>query len=394
MNRYLPLCGGILMQTCIGGIYAWSTFVPPLQAEGGLTTLHTQLLFGGCILAFTTTMILAGRILHRVGPRRMACFGGLFYGVGLLVAGASGGTFPLLILGIVILSGIGIGCVYVCPIVVAMKWFPQSRGLVTGLSVAGFGGGAVLLSNVADMLMRHAVPVFRVLQVMGVGYMILIGLAACALRIPAGTSLAPGVQPGAPAGRKASREWVVFFLGIFCGTFAGLMVIGNLEPIGLLLGHSHRHSLAAISIFAVGNAMGRITWGWLFDRFRLRAIPAALFLIALSTLLLLMLGTHPTAFVTGSWLAGFCFGACFVIFAGAVAHRFGTEHVARLYPRIFLGYGIAGLVGPGVAGILFDATHSYAIALWIAVALPFLAGVGFLLYHARVRDTQDGIPSA
>lgn len=388
MNRYLPLCGGILMQTCIGGIYAWSTFVPPLLEDGGLTTLHTQLLFGGCILVFTTTMILAGRILHRVGPRRMACFGGLLYGAGLLVAGASGGSFPLLLLGIVFLSGIGIGCVYVCPIVVAMKWFPEARGLVTGLSVAGFGGGAVLLSNLADTLMRNGVSVFGALSVMGVVYAVLVGLGACALRIPAGASLAPGAQPGVPGGRKPSREWVILFLGIFCGTFAGLTVIGNLEPIGRQFGHSHAASLLAISLFAVGNAMGRITWGWLFDRFRLRAIPTALFLIAVSTLLLIMAGSHPTAFLPLSWLAGFSFGSCFVIFAGAVAHRFGTEHVARLYPRIFMGYGIAGLLGPGVAGTLFDVTQSYSIALWIAVALPALAGVGFLLYRARVLAAE------
>ncbi len=392
MRKYLALAAGILTQACIGGIYAWSCFVPALREQAGLSMKATQLLFGGCILVFALVMLKAGRLVRRVGPRALAFVGGGLYGAGYLVAAASGGWFPLLFAGIAILSGAGIGLAYICPIVTAMRWFPKRKGLVTGLSVAGFGGGAILLSNVADPFLQAGTPVFAVFAGVGAAYVAIACLAALFLTLPTDEDVGPQAHV---AGRFfATRAFWLLLLGMFCGTFSGLMVIGNLEPIGKGFGVASQTGVLAISLFAVGNAAGRIAWGWLFDRLRAASIPLSLGLIAVGPLALMAAAVEPALFVPAAALNGLAFGACFVVFVGAVSHIFGTQRVGGIYPFVFLGYGLSGLVGPTTAGWLYDRFGGYHAALWLAVALPLLAIALSLVQQLHRAPEHESVSAA
>ena len=153
--RYIILIASVVIQICLGGIYAWSELVPALEETVGLSIAQTQIIFGCLFGVFTVSMVLAGKLLYRFGPRVLAGVAGLFFGAGYLVASYSGGSFPLMLLGISLLAGIGTGTGYVCPLTTCMKWFPNHRGLVTGISMAGFGGGAVLLSALAEIGRAH-----------------------------------------------------------------------------------------------------------------------------------------------------------------------------------------------------------------------------------------------
>ncbi len=150
MNRWLVVAGAIAIQVCLGVIYAWSVFTPSLvKAKWSVT--ETQIVFSVGLAVFAVVMVLAGRIMPRFGPRPVAIAGGLVLGLGYVLAGLFGGTsFNMILVTIGIVGGAGIGLGYVVPIAVGMRWFPDKKGLITGLAVAGFGFGGLLWVKLAD----------------------------------------------------------------------------------------------------------------------------------------------------------------------------------------------------------------------------------------------------
>jgi OFA family oxalate/formate antiporter-like MFS transporter len=139
--KYLILTLVVLSQACFGSLYAWSAFVPPLQESYALSATGGQIIFGGMILTNTIIMILAGKLLSRWGPRPLVIAGGFLFAAGYLLAGFSGGSFTLLFLGVAVFVGCGIGLGYITLLITCMQWFPDNKGLASGLAVAGFGGG-------------------------------------------------------------------------------------------------------------------------------------------------------------------------------------------------------------------------------------------------------------
>ncbi len=381
--RYLILLASILMQTCVGGLYAWSSFVPALHDDYHLTMAQTQVLFGFLIAIFTLTTIYSGRLLHRRGPRLVASLGGLLFALGYLIASYSQGSFLGLFIGISLVAGVGTGFCYVCPLVMCVKWFPRQQGLATGLAVAGFGGGAILLSNLAEMFFDQGYSALDIMRFIGIAYGLVILTAALLLRFP------PTTTTIAPVAKIPTRRLLgdSFFralvVAMFCGTFAGLLVIGNLKPLALSLNIDAHLAAVAISGFAIGNATGRIVWGVLVDRLKTRVIPLSLLFLLLSLLLLLIApATIATVFVSQSILVGLAFGASFVIHAALVSSHFGADRVARIYPFIFVSYGFAGIAGPFVGGWLYDLTHSYTPGLIAAIIVVIL---GLLLSSQLLR---------
>jgi OFA family oxalate/formate antiporter-like MFS transporter len=382
--KYAILLASVLIQICLGGVYAWSALVPAMEQSLGLSVAQTQIIFGCLFGAFTCSMVLAGKLLDRLGPRVLASVGGVLFGAGYLIASYSGGSFVVMLLGISLLVGTATGAGYVCPLATGMKWFPRHKGLVTGVSMAGFGGGAVLLSTLAEYLLSGGVPVLVVFRWIGLGYGVALLAAASLLRFPPAAGTAR-VRP-APALRSLTRDpfFLTLVLGMFCGTFAGMLVIGNLKPIALSAGIATVPATAAISVFAIGNAAGRITWGWISDWTDERMIPVKLAVLA-APLALLAWVRSPNLFILLSFAIGFGFGACFVVYAAQVAARYGSERVGGVYPIVFLAYGLAGIIGPPIGGWLYDTTDSYtpAIILSCGVVATGILASGLLLYKAR-----------
>ncbi|MFZ1983036.1 MAG: MFS transporter, partial [Desulfatitalea sp.] len=168
MQRYLILAASVLMQMCLGATYSWSVYVQPLKGITGLPQGPVQLPFTVFYFAFPLTMIFAGQWLPRLGPRRCAVTGGILFGCGWWVAGWGGLHFGLTILGIGLLAGMGVGMAYIVPIATCIRWFPDHKGLVTGVAVAGFGGGAALVSHIGAWRMHsHGATPFETFQMLG-----------------------------------------------------------------------------------------------------------------------------------------------------------------------------------------------------------------------------------
>lgn len=392
MTKWIVLCAGVAIQMILGGIYAWSEFVPTLNTVYGLSKSQCGIIFGATILTFTVVMIPAGRVLQRYGARTTAGIGALLFTLGYVLASMSTGEFWILLLCLSGITGAGIGFGYICPLTVAMKWFPNNKGLVTGVSVAGFGGGAVLVSNVAEhLLVAMSLDVLEAFLYMGLGSGVIAFTSAMFLSQPV-----VGEQAAKEGGERTSlasilrsSNYLLICLGMFCGTFAGLLVVGNLKPLALSMGLGSGAATLCISIFAVGNATGRITWGQIHDRIgSKRAIAYSLTFLGVSLLPLLLLGNQ-TAILASVLLIGIGFGACFVVYASSMVELFGVRHFPRLYPICFVGYGVAALIGPGVGGFVADVTGGYAPAILLSAAIVLLAApLVWLTFQPVARNRE------
>ena len=379
--RLLPwivLISGVFLQTAVGGIYAWSTFVPHLVNYHGLSRGETGLIFGVQVLLFAVTTVPAGRLLERFGPRLIASIGALLFGTGFILASFAGDSFPALLLSLGLTSGIGIGLVYVCPLTTGMKWFPKNRGLVTGAAVAGFGLGAILLSQVAEFfLIKEGMTVYEVFRIVGFSFGGLAFFSALFLSFPKEKERTrTRVESNNDKKLILSPIFLVIAFGMFAGTFSGLLVSAHLKPFLLFQGASESAAVLAISLFAIGNTTGRLLWGIIHDKigsrrsvlFSLGCLVAALGFLAI-------LATQPTTLLISPLiiLIGFGFGGCFVIYVSAITNVFGVNQMPKLYPICFVGYGVAALISPAAGGWLIDRFDSYTQAFSLSAVLITLA---------------------
>ncbi|MBN2510607.1 MAG: MFS transporter [Spirochaetales bacterium] len=375
-KKWVVLAAGVCIQIVLGGVYAWSTFTPYLLDGYGLSKGQNGLIFGTTIISFTAVMIAAGRVLNRRGPRLTALIGALLFLLGYLLSSWTKGSFPLLVLSIGVMSGAGIGFGYVCPLSAGMKWFPRQKGLVTGVAVAGFGGGAVLLTAAANILLPR-MDILDFFRWYGISAGALLFAASLLLSFPEDHDTEKQTRPAIALTTPA------FFLsaaGLFAGTFAGLMVIGNLSLILETAGHAITVVAVSIAVFAGGNALGRICWGIFYDRLKELAMPLSLVNMALPALLLLV-PLSPPVLYTAILLLGFGFGSNFVVYAGVISDYYGIQAFSSVYPISFLAYGLAGLIGPGAGGMIADRTGSFTAAIAFSVAM--LGAAALALYINR-----------
>jgi len=367
IKRLFVLPAVVLVQSCLGGLYAWSAFAPALQKDFGYTAGQTQLIFGFSVAVFTLSMVFAGRLLQTWGARRLTFLSGLLFAAGYLTSSFSAGKFLWVLAGLGLLVGTSIGFGYVAALTTAIQWYPKHKGVVAGAAVAGFGAGAILLSSMIAVLLHNGFTVTDLLLAVGLGYGVIICSGAVFLFHPPSTPVP--LKHVAMNVLLQDRLFRKLATGIFCGTFAGLLVIGNLKPLAMDCGVSSITATAAISFFAVGNTAGRLGWGWFFDHFGYPVIPASLFFLCGALILLVVARFQPAIFSVCALGVGFGFGACFVVYAAQVALRYGADHVANIYPLIFIANGVAGLIGPPMGGYLYDVTGSYVWPLATAIAV-------------------------
>ncbi len=376
-DRRFVILGAVLMQLSLGAIYAWSVFTPTLKAAGW-SKLDTQLVFAIGLVSFALVMVGAGRALTRFGPRALAIAGGLTLGLGYVLAGLLGATnFWVVAAFIGLVGGAGIGLGYVVPIAVGMRWFPDKKGMITGLAVAGFGFGAmgwVKIAGAWGQLIETS-GLAATFIIYGLAFAALILLGSIWMRMPPKGWLPRGyVMPPQKAGSGGESFTVVemlrtpqfylIFLTFTASAGAGLMSIGlmKLYPMEALqasgYGAVEASAIAGTAMavfFSIANGLGRIVWGALSDRLgRKRSViimtaSQALFLFAFT-----YMAGNAWLLYLGAAMIGFNFGGNFALFPTLTADIFGTERVGQNYPLVFLSYGVGGIAGPVLGGMLGD----------------------------------------
>jgi MFS family permease len=409
MNRWIVVVAGVVIQLCLGAIYAWSAFTGKLaEAPYGFSAVQSQWIFSVGLLTFAIIMALvAGKWEARSGPRIVALTGGIVMGIGYIIAGLSGSNFWGIFLGLGVLAGAGIGLAYVCPIAVLVAWFPDKKGAITGLAVAGFGFGALIwikltqgftfgplkLSGDWQGLYGMGWSVNEVWMLYGVTFAILVSLASLVLVnppegwLPAGWT-PPSVQAAGSGGDEFdARElghlpqyWGMFLTFLF-GSTAGLMVIGLIERFGndkLTAGGYTAAEATVITGTAMGlfyalfNGLGRIIWGWASDYIgRRRSIALMSALQGVMMISLFWIGGTEWGLYLAAAAIGFNFGGNFALFPAATADLFGNKHVATNYPYVFLAYGLGGIIGPQLGGFMKDLGEASGdISTWIWAFIP------------------------
>ena len=380
-RKFIILIVSVTIMVCLGGVYGFSVYVPPLMAEHSFSATQTQLIFGFTITSFAVTFVIAGIILKKIGPRYSSMISAGLFTAGYLMASFSQGNFYLILAGLGILSGSGIGFGYVSSLTTPLKWFPRQRGLITGISVAGFGGGAVLLTQLVNYMLSRAIPVLSIFRIIALGYGAVVFLCALFIIFPKTVNNGNGVFTLRDL-LKDKVVWVLLSV-MFLGTLAGLIIVGNIKPIGLSFGLSDFIATLAISFFAIGNALGRIIWGKLTDILGgERSI--AFSLIFTSIAILFLLGVSSSAsFIIVSFLIGMGFGANFVLFATEVSHIYGVENLENIYPSIHLSYGVAGIASPMIGGLVLEATGSYTFPIIFASLIAIIGLIVFITFNIQ-----------
>lgn len=388
MIRYRVLIASIIMTACMGATYSWNVFVGPLKELTGLGQGAIQLPFTVFYIVFPLTTIGAGMAVEKIAPRWMAVAGGLLFGAGWIVAGLGERNFIFTVIGIGGIGGAGVGLAYIVPIAMLVRWFPRSKGLVTGLAVAGFGGGAALISHAAGWLIQtRGLTPFEALGRLGWVFLAIVPLA--------------GLCMARPAGEKSIAHhhfhlrtvlfhpvFVVLFLAFFACLMAGFTVSANLREMAAEAGPEA--GVRAVAMFAIANAFGRIFWGAAFDQLSTRATLGANLVLQSGTLVL------------GGWMlsktwgldaiaaaVGFNYGGALVLYASATARQWGAERFGSVYGWMFSA-NIAASGAPVLAGMSYEQLGGFGWPLAVIGLTLAASAVGIFI----PRGLHPGKPCA
>lgn len=392
-KRWIILIASCFINLCIGSMYAWSVFAAPMAKHLSQIT-GAALTAGTLAIVFTVTnsvgpitMISGGRINDMFGPKKVIFVGGVLFGGGMILSGFAT-SLNMLVVAYGIITGLGIGMVYGCTISNSIKFFPDKRGFVGGITTACYGFSSVIVPPVANILINNF-GVTVAFKMIGITFLIIV--CACSFFIdkcPVGF-IPKGWTPPTSQGNKLNqndKDWkgmlstpifYVMILVLLCGAFYGLMCSALASPLAQgMIGMSVAAATTVVSILALFNTGGRIIAGYASDKFGRINTLAVAFIIAIFGLTCLYFSGKGdvTKFYIGIISVGVSFGAFMGVFPGFTADQFGTKHNSVNYGIMFIGFAISGYFGPTVMKNVFKADHSYQRAFLIAAVL---CGIGF-----------------
>nr|WP_295973714.1 OFA family MFS transporter [uncultured Bacillus sp.] len=396
-NRWSVLVASAIINLCVGSIYAFSVFAGPLSKAHGWS-------MGEIMLAFTINaaiapipMILGGKILDKGGAKYSIMAGGAMFGAGFILTGLSDSMMALY-LSYGILCGLGQGIAYSGTLGNTVKFFPDKRGLASGIVTAGYGGGTIIAAPLANYLIENH-GVSSAFISMGMIYFVV--TVVCALFVKAApVGYAPeGWSPSVQAtGKKAAGNdvpwnemikkpmfYTIAFL-FMIGALSGMMVTSNASVIGQqMYGLTAAVAAVLVSLFSLSNCLGRILWGAVSDKIG-RTNTLLCIYIVIAAMLLLLANTVSTAgFIIAVIGIGTCFGGTMGVFPSIVGDKFGMKYYGVNYGVTFIGYSLAAFFGPKIA-VQVAGTHNgdFTLAFYIAFAIS-LVGIVLTLLFKRME---------
>jgi len=390
-NRWVIAIAGVFMQIALGAVYAWSVFRAPLVTQFGWTISEVTLTFTISIFMLGISAFFGGLWLNRKGPTIVALAGGILYGLGVFLASFSAYKLWWLYLSFGFIGGIGLGLGYIVPVAVLVKWFPDRRGLITGIAVGGFGAGALITAPVATELIQ-SVGVLSTFAYLGVAYLIVTVIAALFMKNPPDGWKPEGWKQTAAETRQraghdytlgealSTWQWYALWLLLFLNTFAGISVISQEAPIFQeLVGVSAVVAASMVGVASIGNAFGRVFWAWVSDLLTRRATFVVMFLLQI-ILFWVLPGVAAVSVMTFlTFVVLMCYGGGFGTMPAFAADYFGSKNVGPIYGLMLTAWGVASAVGPLLIAYMRQTTGSYrgalhviAIVMAVSTLLPIL----------------------
>ncbi len=417
-NRWAIAVAGTIAMICLGTVYSWSIFTQPLIASFGWSNTTTTWAFALAIFFLGVGAILGGRWQDRSGPRVVAVSGAVLWGIGNILAGLGTAHFGAwwIYLTYGVIGGLGLGIGYITPVATVTKWFPDKRGLGSGMVVMGFGLGAFFYSNIMKAVPSFAAAsreaarilagrgggqavvrlsdasvsaVMNAFLVSGIVFLVLGGICASFLRNPPAGFTRPGAVAAAASSARdyapseamrTPQFWLLWFM-LFLNVTAGILFISNAVPIMReLTGTTPGIALAIYGIIAVFNGIGRFFWGAVSDRIGRNW--AYILIYGTQVLIFFFVGgVHSLPIVATLFaIVLLDYGGGFGTMPSFTADYFGTKYMGVNYGWILLAWGVGGIVGPIFVALVKDATGSFsgalpyiAFMLLVATILPILA---------------------
>src|SRR6266516_3869474 len=401
-NRWVLAITAFLMQLALGSVYAWSVFLKPVGTVYHVSRLQANLTFSIVLLALGVTAGFGGYLTNRFGPRVIATLGGVLYGLGVILAAFVAPNIFILYLTFGIIGGIVMALAYIVARAMLIKWFPDRRGFITGLAVAGFGAGALITSPVAASLIT-SIGLGNTFLYLGIAYLVVIIIVAQFFRTAPEGYAPAGWTPSARQQTDRSRReytlsdalrlprWYVLWLILALNVTAGAALISVASPLAQkFTGVGAVTAALLVSVIGIFNGTGRLFWGWLSDgigrpftflsMFVIQAIVFAI-LPSISSFALLLV---PVAIIA------LCYGGGFGTMPAFAADFFGPKNAGTIYGAMLTAWSAGGIVGP-ILITSFGTTNNpdYATPLYIISGIMLVSSVLPLIARALARRRGD-----
>ncbi|SES93473.1 MFS transporter, OFA family, oxalate/formate antiporter [Oceanobacillus limi] len=407
-NRWLIAASAVGIHLSIGSAYAWSVFTNPMVNQYGWEQTQVSTAFSIAIFFLGFSAAFLGRFVEKSGPRKSGMLAVLFFGVGVAGSGLATATESLLLLYLFygIIGGIGLGIGYISPVSTLVKWFPDRRGLATGLAIMGFGFAAMISGPAAASLIESA-GISNTFYILGIIYFVVMTASAQYLSPPPegwkpkgfiekqDAEAAKGKitedlsQLTANEAIKTRRFWMLWFM-LFINVTCGIAILAVASPMGQeIAGMTAIAAAAMVGVLGLFNGGGRLGWATLSDYIGRPNVYTAFFIIQIIAFFALPYATNPLLFQILLFAILTCYGGGFASVPAYIGDLFGTKQLGAIHGYILTAWAMAGVVGPILLSLIYDSTNSYnitmlifgvlfviafAISLWIRVDINRLRG--------------------
>ena len=396
-NRWLIVLAAIGIHISIGSVYAWSVLTKPIMQAMGFSLKEVTWTFSLAILFLGTSAGFLGTYVEKYGPRRSGLISMCFFVSGLLGTAYALTQHSLLLLYLFygVIGGIGLGTGYITPVSTLVKWFPNNRGLATGLAIMGFGFASLLTSPIAQYLIQ-ARGVEQTFYILGVVYFVVMLFVSQFIKRPSveeaqlladkspnrqAADLSKGVT--ANEALKSSTFywlWLILFINISCG----LALVSAISPMAQdMVGMSAESAAVVVGVMGIFNGFGRLLWAGLSDYIGRPKTFILLFVVNIVMAVLLIVLQVPLVFVVAMAVLMTCYGAGFSLIPPYLSDIFGAKELATLHGYILTAWAMAALVGPMLLSVTYELTKSYQMTLLVFIALYVVALVIAYLLKKR-----------
>lgn len=383
---------GMGINLALGILYTWSVISKGIPAEWNWSQSDKQLPFAIACIIFSLVMVPAGRMQDKIGPRFVATLGGIFVGIGMIVASFT--TSPLgYLIGFGILAGSGFGFGYASTTPPAVKWFPAAQtGMIAGIVVSGFGLATAYAAPLTEaLILRVALP--KTVMILGIAFLIIVCALSQFLKpppagfVPAGAAPAKTVVAGdkkidfLPSEMLRTLQFYLLWFMYACGAGAGLMIISVAKKVVAAEVSVEYLAVVAVIGLAVGNGAGRIAAGMISDKLGRKAT-LFMFLVFQAVLLMVLTqaqGDSPLAsapvLIIVTALIGANYGSNLSLFPSITKDYYGLKNFGMNYGLVFTAWGVGGFMISQIAGVLYDKYHSFNVAYIMAASLLVVAAI-------------------
>ncbi len=391
-KAWIVVISGLGVNLSLGVLYSWGVISAALIDQLNWTATQTQIPYMLASAVFAVSMIPAGRLQDKFGPKIVLLFASVLAGAGFIMSGLTLNVWGLSVFfGVVF--GLAMGFGYASPSPAAVKWFhPKHRGLITGLVVSGFGLAPVYIAPLSTYLLKQfgLAPTFVILGVLFFATLFLFSFLVknpprdhvpIVLKGSKGRESKSSVPDKDYVEMLKTTDFYLIWLMFFCGTFAGLKIIGQMAKIGQEQASMDNGFLLVI-VYAIFNFIGRISWGSISDRIGRGLSLLIMFSIQVVVFLVFEFLTEPFTLLAGKSLIGFTFGGMLTVFPAITADFYGTKHLGVNYGMLITAWGVGGVLGPLLGGLTRDYTGNFRLSYFFAM---LISAVGLLLSLTLIR---------